>query len=90
VDTVRDLQKLEVPVLIIHGKDDTFLKQPEQSMVETISAGRTTCHVLPLDGVKHFPMLEEPQGFNRLVMEFLDTKDVREVKLTEIWKRRVV
>ncbi|MCD4686382.1 MAG: alpha/beta hydrolase, partial [Anaerolineae bacterium] len=25
VDTVRDLQKLEVPVLIIHGKDDTFL-----------------------------------------------------------------
>lgn len=90
VDTIRDIQKLGAPVLIIHGQDDTFLRYPEQSVIDAVTAGRTTCHVLPLEGIKHFPMLEEQQGFNRLVMEFLDTPDVREVKQTEIWKRRVV
>lgn len=89
VDTLRELRALTLPVLVLHGKADTFHRHPEPRMVEVLTFGRTTCAVLSLEGIKHFPMLEEQAGFNRLVMEFLEAPDVRQVKPAELWERRV-
>jgi len=89
VDTLRDLARLPMPTLVLSGKEDMFLKPPDERMVKTLTEGRANCHVLLLENTRHFPMLEEKAAFNRLLMEFLDTADVRTVKPTEIWERRV-
>ncbi len=89
VDTLRDLARLTMPVLVLSGKEDLFLTPPDERMVKALTEGRTNCHVLLLENTRHFPMLEEKAAFNRLAMEFLDTADVRTVKPTEIWERRV-
>ncbi len=89
VDTLRDLVRLTMPTLVLSGKEDMFLRSPDERMVKTLTEGRANCHVLLLENTRHFPMLEEKAAFNRLVMEFLDTADVRTVKPTEIWERRV-
>lgn len=89
VDTLRELQALTMPILVLHGKADTFHKHPEPDMVQALTSGRATCAVLSLNEIKHFPMLEEQAGFNRLVMEFLEAVDVRQVRPAELWERRV-
>ncbi len=89
VDTLRDLARLPMPLLVLSGKEDQFLKPPDERMIKMLTEGRTSCHVLLLENTRHFPMLEEKAAFNRLLMEFLDTADVRTVKPTEVWERRV-
>ncbi len=89
VDTLRDLARLSVPTLVLSGKEDMFLRPPDERMIKMLTEGRANCHVLLLENTRHFPMLEEKAAFNRLLMEFLDTADVRTVKPTEIWERRV-
>ena len=43
-----------------------------------------------LDGVQHFPMLEERNKFNRLLMDFLDSTDgLASLALKEEWQRRL-
>ncbi len=88
VDTLRDLARLAMPTLVLSGKEDMFLLPPDERMTKTLTE-RTNCHVLVLENTRHFPMLEEKAAFNRLLMEFLDAADVRTVKPTEIWERRV-
>jgi hypothetical protein len=46
--------------------------------------------VVFLSGVRHFPMLEEKNKFNRLLMEFLTAGgDLDSLELKEEWQRRL-
>ena len=44
--------------------------------------------VLPLDDVKHFPMLEDKAQFVRLLKDFLEAADVSTLEMKEEWRRR--
>lgn len=89
VDTLTDLRNLAMPLMVIQGQNDTFMQIPDARMIDALESGRTTCAVRLLQHMKHFPMLEEKAGFTRLLMEFLEASDVRQVELTEVWERRV-
>jgi pimeloyl-ACP methyl ester carboxylesterase len=62
IDCDDVLRRLEVPLLVSHGRADTIVLQ---AMAEHVVA---TCQVAEpswYDGVGHTPHLEEPERFNR-------------------------
>ncbi len=85
LDTLR---LLKMPLVLVHGNDDQVLRAPEDSVLNYISLDKdATTLLLPLDGVKHFPMLEY-NNFSSLVNEFLEKRDVSKIEVKERWRRR--
>lgn len=89
VDTLRDLLKLAMPSVMVYGTGDTFLPLPDASMVRQLKDDRPTFNVIAMDGPHHFPMLENIDKFSRLLLDFLETPNVRELTIKEKWERRV-
>jgi hypothetical protein len=49
-------------------------------------------HMMNLEGTGHFPMIDNPTQFNRLMTDFLALDSglsPRELQLKEEWRRRV-
>lgn len=87
LDTIREL---ELQMVILHGSEDPLIEAPSDDVWQYITQEREK-YVLPvpLNGVRHFPMLEyEP--FMRLLNEFLEVGDISkiQVKGIERWRRR--
>jgi pimeloyl-ACP methyl ester carboxylesterase len=82
------LATLPVPVMIVHGEDDPLLDPPDEDVRDYISRGKDDSQrrLIPLDGVRHFPMLEH-DPFMRLVGDFLE-KNFNEIAFKERWRRR--
>ncbi len=89
VDTLREMQALTMPTVMVYGVKDTFSPPPDVSMLSGLNEGRTTFRAMALDDVRHFPMLEEKADFTRLLLAFLETSDVQQIDLKEVWVRRV-
>ncbi len=89
VDTLREMQALKMPTVMVYGVKDTFLPPPDGSMISSLNEGRTTFRAMALDDVRHFPMLEEKADFTRLLLAFLETPDVHQIDLKQVWVRRV-
>jgi pimeloyl-ACP methyl ester carboxylesterase len=89
VDTLREMQALKMPTVMVYGVKDTFLPPPDGSMISSLNEGRTTFRAMALDDVRHFPMLEEKADFTRLMLAFLEAADVQQIDLKEVWVRRV-
>jgi pimeloyl-ACP methyl ester carboxylesterase len=86
LDLRPDLQKLYTHTLVIHGEKDEFVS-PDQTHLfngETVA----TAQVVILQGCRHFPFLDEPSKFNRLLKEFLGSEIGTVVTVKEEWKRR--
>lgn len=61
------VQGCRVPLLLVHGVNDRVVRPPMPRWLEGLgSAG----HV-PMENSYHFPMVDEPQRFRRLLGEFL-------------------
>ncbi|MCJ7435527.1 MAG: alpha/beta hydrolase [Anaerolineales bacterium] len=78
-----------VPCLLVYGANDPVITAPAQDKVDSLPA---YVHQLGLDGTGHFPMIDNPSKFNRLLTDFLalDTgASPKEMQLKEEWKRRV-
>lgn len=88
IDTI--LQRLGTPCLLVYGQNDpmldtTSLQQQTNIMPENV-------HHIIFEQSGHFPMLDEPPKFNRLVADFLSLSSgvsPRQLQLKEEWKRRV-
>ena len=65
----HDLAEIRVPVAIVVGDEDEFIK-PEHSAYLARSIPGATLIVLP--GVSHFAMLQRPHQFNAAMLAFLD------------------
>lgn len=89
VDTLRELQRLALPVLAVFGGGDTLLPAPDEAMLRALRDGDRPFHTIEMRGLRHFPMLDDIAAFNRLLMDFLETADVRQVSIKERWERRV-
>lgn len=62
------LQKITVPTLGIYGQRDNIVAPQQAKLI----AERMVCsQVSIMRGSKHFPMLDEPQTFNRSLADFL-------------------
>jgi pimeloyl-ACP methyl ester carboxylesterase len=81
------LPPLQIPVLLVYGVNDPFIKSPEASWLRYCD---DNVRAISLDGAQHFPMLEEQNKFNRLLKEFLDVgDDLSSLELKEEWQRRL-
>lgn len=89
VDTLRDLKALTVPTVMVYGMNDTFLPLPDVKMLASLGEGQRPFHTVPMEGTRHFPMLENIAGFTRLMLDFLEVPDVTKLAIKETWERRV-
>lgn len=83
---VRDLG---VPCLFVYGPNDPAVSMPTQ---EKTDAFPNHMHQINLEGAGHFPMVDNPSQFNRLMTDFLALDSgvsPRELQMKEEWKRRV-
>ncbi len=64
------LDKVGCPVLVIAGTADKLV--PESDIRAFIDADPTRRHLHILDDIGHIPMLEQPERFNQLVVDFLN------------------
>jgi len=83
------VSNLGVPCLLVYGVDDPAITVPA---LDEDGALPDHMHQINLDGVGHFPMIESPAQFNRLMTDFLALESgfsPRELQLKEEWRRRV-
>jgi pimeloyl-ACP methyl ester carboxylesterase len=83
------LRQTNVPCLFVYGQNDPAVPPPSQEKPIPLSH---LMHQITLDGSGHFPMMDETQKFNRLLIDFLaldSGASPTELQLKEEWKRRV-
>lgn len=88
-DTVKTLEALRAPCLLVHGVNDPAVVPPAEDRASGLSVN---LHRIVFDASRHFPMIDEAAKFNRLLTDFLSLKSGEEVsnlQLKEEWKRRV-
>lgn len=66
--SLKDLAKIECPVLVVSGDDDVISLQHSQEMYETLALGQFA--VLP--GTSHALVKEKPGLFNAIMVDFLE------------------
>ncbi len=81
--------RLNIPCLLVHGKNDPVI---ELASSENVAALPMHFHYLAFETAGHFPMLDVPNKFNRLMNDFMNLssgESPKELALREEWKRRV-
>ena len=90
VTEVKDVNtRLATSCLMVNGQNDLAVTPPDLDAVISLPEGT---HVINFDQSGHFPMLDEGNKFNRLLVDFLSLasgESPRQLQLKEEWKRRV-
>jgi 3-oxoadipate enol-lactonase len=84
-----DIRNLGVPCLLVYGPNDQAVTMPSQEKADALPQHM---HQINLENAGHFPMIDNPTQFNRLMTDFLaldSGSSPRELQLKEEWKRRV-
>lgn len=82
------LSGLHNPCLLVYGQNDPAISAPA---FDPVSAP-INMHSVTLEQSAHFPMLEDPARFNRLLTDFLalaSGESPRDLQMKEEWVRRV-
>ena len=86
IDLEEELRRIRVPVLTIFGSEDPVVNVSQASVIQTISR---RSRAIVMETLQHFPMLEDPARFHRLLRDFLvDEEDLEKLQLKEMWHRR--
>lgn len=82
-----DLRLVDCPTLLIYGARDLLIKYPVGKLDDDRpdSPGQ---NCILLEDCSHFPMLEQPAVFNRLLREFIDSTEPTSVEPKNYWQRR--
>ncbi|WKZ37290.1 MAG: alpha/beta hydrolase [Anaerolineales bacterium] len=83
------ISTLGIPGLFVYGTNNPAVTLPSQ---EKANALPLHMHQIILEGAGHFPMIDNPTQFNRLLTDFLaldSGASPRELQMKEEWKRRV-
>ncbi len=89
MNLLAEVVKMEAPCLLIHGQNDPLIHLPTEA---TLARLPDNMHQIIFEGSGHFPMLDEPSKFNRLIYDFLlldSGESPKVLQLKEEWKRRV-
>ena len=83
------INRLPVSSLWIYGKKDKAITSPTPDQLDLLP-GTSQIHLFEESG--HFPMLDEPSKFNRLLTDFINLPlgdDPNSLEIKSLWKRRV-
>lgn len=84
LDMYRELQRIQLPVLLVHGdRDNVVVPYVEDNLYSS-----DFVRGIHLSESRHFPMLDERTKFSRLLRDFLVTEDLNSLSLKEEWRRR--
>ncbi len=89
INTLEIAQTLATSCLLVHGQNDPAVQMPAQEIYDGLPL---QTHAIIFDQAGHFPMLDDPNKFNRLLGDFLSLssgESPRQLQLKEEWKRRV-
>ena len=89
IDLSRLSQDLPIPCLLVHGQNDPVVEPPPLDSPPSLPE---LSHYIAFEQSGHFPMLDEPSKYNRLLNDFLTLssgESPRQLQLKEEWKRRV-
>ncbi|MBN2148575.1 MAG: alpha/beta hydrolase [Anaerolineales bacterium] len=95
LESIEEINLLELtmgittPCLFVHGLNDLAVEAPDPEVTNTLPE---YTHAIQFDASGHFPMLDEPTKYNRLLFDFLSLnsgESPRELQLKEEWKRRI-
>jgi pimeloyl-ACP methyl ester carboxylesterase len=86
MDLTIGLGVVTAPTLLVHGEKDLAIAAPSD---DWFNGGRPNLHRISFEGGNHFPMLDDPAKFNRLLTDFLTAQDLTSLELKEEWKRRI-
>ena len=90
IDIEQVLATLQTPCLLVYGENDPLIRT--YGAVRSPIQNTSKIVEIAFDKSGHFPMLDEPSKFNRLMLEFLQltiTDNLPQLQLKEEWKRRV-
>jgi pimeloyl-ACP methyl ester carboxylesterase len=68
--TLADLGRIRAPVLIVAGEHDLILHRHTDTMAKAIPGAKE----IIVSGASHIGPLEQPETYNKIVLEFLDAK----------------
>jgi pimeloyl-ACP methyl ester carboxylesterase len=83
------IRDLGVPCLFAYGTSDPAVTMPSPEKTESFP---NHMNQVNLEGTGHFPMIDNPTQFNRLLTDFLaldSGASPRELQMKEEWKRRM-
>jgi pimeloyl-ACP methyl ester carboxylesterase len=86
LDLRTGLKQLYTHTLVVYGDRDEFVSTDQAAFFT--DGNMATAQVVILGGCRHFPFLDEPSKFNRLLKDFLGSELGQVVALKEEWKRR--
>jgi pimeloyl-ACP methyl ester carboxylesterase len=86
-DFTDDLDAIESPLLMIFGKRDAVVRGKKQ-LDPLMNRAKTSHQLVMLDECNHFPMLEQPAVFNRLLQDFVHNDNEAEIQPKRYWQRR--
>jgi pimeloyl-ACP methyl ester carboxylesterase len=84
------ISKIKIPCLLVYGENDPLLKI--LNLTKSSYPLPQNATEISFDQSGHFPMLDEPNKFNRLMLEFLNlktTESINQLQLKKEWKRRI-
>lgn len=82
-------QRLGVPCLLVNGLNDPAIELPDQDRLLELPSN---IHAIQFNQAGHFPMLDRPNKFNRLMVDFLALEsgsNPGKLQLKEEWRRRL-
>ncbi|TAK14348.1 MAG: alpha/beta hydrolase [Anaerolineae bacterium] len=88
IDMMAISRQMGTAALIVHGQNDPAVKTPNLSNGSLPGSS----HHLIFEEVGHFPMLDQPSKFHRLLSDFLELgsgESPQQLQLKDEWKRRV-
>ncbi|MBI3158101.1 MAG: alpha/beta hydrolase [Chloroflexi bacterium] len=88
IDMAAIYRQMQTATLIVHGQTDPAITPPSPDN----GALPGSSHLIIFDDCGHFPMLDQPNKFHRLLNDFLDLasgESPQQLQLKEEWKRRV-
>ncbi len=86
-DFSDDLDAIDTPLLMIFCKRDSVV-QGKKHLEPLMKQAATTHQLVMLDKCNHFPMLEQPAVFNRLLQDFVHNDNEAEIRPKRYWQRR--
>jgi len=84
LDIQRELERLELPVLLVYGERDDIVTPGNGGALFSSGFVRD----IHLSDSRHFPMLDERPRFNRLLRDFLKAESLESLSLKEEWRRQ--
>jgi pimeloyl-ACP methyl ester carboxylesterase len=81
--------RLSIPCLLVHGQNDPAVSMADEDRIVGLPVH---FHHISFENAGHFPMLNTPNKFNRLMADFMalaSGESPRKLALKDEWKRRV-